>query len=88
MKDPFRSDPITTQKCFPKFRIFIKVIHFAAITHVDESYSDRVGTIQENVIATTTLLEAINTHGQIKRFVHISTGRTNKNSLVIFQIFR
>uniref|UniRef100_A0A1I8BBD6 NAD(P)-bd_dom domain-containing protein n=1 Tax=Meloidogyne hapla TaxID=6305 RepID=A0A1I8BBD6_MELHA len=53
------------------------VIHFAAITHVDESYSDRVGTIQENVISTTTLLEAINTHGQIKRFVHISTEINN-----------
>ena len=49
------------------------VIHFAAITHVDESYSDRIGTIQENVIAITTLLEAINAYGQMKRLVHIST---------------
>nr|CAD2171105.1 unnamed protein product [Meloidogyne enterolobii] len=57
------------------------VIHFAAITHVDESYSDRVGTIQENVIATTTLLEAVNTHGQIKRFVHISTDEVYGDSV-------
>jgi len=49
------------------------VIHFAAITHVDESYTDRVGTIQENVIATTALLEAINACGGVKRMVHIST---------------
>lgn len=49
------------------------VIHFAAITHVDESYSDRIGTIQENIISTTTLLEAINAYGNIKRLVHIST---------------
>ncbi|KAF7632296.1 NAD(P)-bd_dom domain-containing protein [Meloidogyne graminicola] len=57
------------------------VIHFAAITHVDESYSDRVGTIQENIIATTTLLEAINTHKQIKRFVHISTDEVYGDSM-------
>lgn len=49
------------------------VIHFAAITHVDESYDNRVGTIQENVIATTSLLESINAIGGVKRFVHIST---------------
>jgi len=49
------------------------VIHFAAITHVDESYSDRIGTIQENVISTTTLLEATNSYGKLTRFVHIST---------------
>ncbi|KAI1730944.1 GDP-mannose 4,6 dehydratase domain-containing protein [Ditylenchus destructor] len=48
-------------------------IHFAAITHVDESYSDRIGTIQENVISTTTLLEAVNAYGRLRRFVHIST---------------
>jgi dTDP-glucose 4,6-dehydratase len=50
------------------------VIHFAAITHVDESYSDRIGTIQENIISTTTLLEAINACGrEVRRLVHIST---------------
>jgi len=49
------------------------VIHFAAITHVDESYENRIGTIQENVIATTSLLESINVSGGVQRFVHIST---------------
>lgn len=63
---------------FTFFYILFKidtVIHFAAITHVDESYSDRIGTIQENIISTTTLLEAINAYGNIKRLVHISTGQ-------------
>lgn len=32
-----------------------------------------MGTIQENVIATTSLLESINVAGGIRRFVHIST---------------
>ncbi|KAI6195056.1 DTDP-D-glucose 4,6-dehydratase [Aphelenchoides besseyi] len=49
------------------------VIHFAAITHVDESYENRIGTIQENVIATTSLLEAVNVAKTVRRFVHIST---------------
>lgn len=52
------------------------VIHFAAVTHVDESYADRVGTINENVMSTTTLLESIanGSHRKVKRLVHISTG--------------
>jgi len=49
------------------------VIHSAAITHVDDSYADRIGTIHENVIATTNLLEAINNYGTLRRMVHIST---------------
>ncbi|CAB3400989.1 unnamed protein product [Caenorhabditis bovis] len=51
------------------------VIHFAAITHVDESYSDRIGTIQDNIISTTTLLESIvnRSYKGVKRLVHIST---------------
>ena len=55
------------------------VIHFAAITHVDESYSDRIGTIRDNVISTTTLLESIvnRNYNSIKRLVHISTGLSN-----------
>ena len=50
------------------------MIHFAAITHVDESYENRIGTIQENIVATTTLLEAVNAAKTVERFVHISTG--------------
>ncbi|KAL3103268.1 hypothetical protein niasHS_002454 [Heterodera schachtii] len=57
------------------------VIHFAAITHVDESYTDRIGTIQENVIATTTLLEAINFYGRVRRLVHISTDEVYGDSM-------
>ncbi|CAP32737.1 Protein CBG14085 [Caenorhabditis briggsae] len=51
------------------------VIHFAAITHVDESYSDRIGTIQDNIISTTTLLESIvnSPYKGVKKLVHIST---------------
>jgi len=52
------------------------VIHFAAITHVDESYRHRIDTIKDNIISTATLLESIvnRNYTGVKRFVHISTG--------------
>uniref|UniRef100_A0A914VWP6 dTDP-D-glucose 4,6-dehydratase n=1 Tax=Plectus sambesii TaxID=2011161 RepID=A0A914VWP6_9BILA len=50
------------------------IIHFAAITHVDDSYHDRIGTISDNVLSTTVLLEVIaHDYKQLERFVHIST---------------
>ncbi|VDK76220.1 unnamed protein product, partial [Onchocerca ochengi] len=50
------------------------IIHFAAMTHVDKSYADRIGTIEENVMSMTTLLEAATfRYNGIKRFIHIST---------------
>lgn len=49
------------------------VIHFAAITHVDDSYADRDGTISENIMSTLRLLEAVKNYKKLKRFVHIST---------------
>uniref|UniRef100_A0A915BAU8 dTDP-D-glucose 4,6-dehydratase n=1 Tax=Parascaris univalens TaxID=6257 RepID=A0A915BAU8_PARUN len=58
------------------------VIHFAAITHVDESYSDRVGTIAQNVLSTTTLLEAVTFHyPNLRRLVHISTDEVYGDSM-------
>ncbi|MCP9264991.1 dTDP-glucose 4,6-dehydratase [Dirofilaria immitis] len=50
------------------------IIHFAAMTDVDKSYSDRIGTIEENVMSIMTLLEIISfRYNGIKRFLHIST---------------
>ncbi|KAL3990514.1 NAD dependent epimerase/dehydratase family protein [Acanthocheilonema viteae] len=50
------------------------IIHFAAITDVDKSYIDRIGTIEENTMSMTILLEVIAfQYNGIKRFVHIST---------------
>ncbi|VDM51624.1 unnamed protein product [Angiostrongylus costaricensis] len=51
------------------------VIHFAAVTHVDESYTDRIGTIRDNIISTTSLLECVvnRNYKGVRRLVHIST---------------
>uniref|UniRef100_A0A0K0F3U3 dTDP-D-glucose 4,6-dehydratase n=1 Tax=Strongyloides venezuelensis TaxID=75913 RepID=A0A0K0F3U3_STRVS len=65
-------DQSSVESALKKYNIDT-IIHFAAVTHVDDSYSDRIGTIQENIISTTTLLEAVNKWGNLKRFVHIST---------------
>ena len=49
------------------------VIHFAAQSHVDTSFTNPMLYTQDNVIGTHTLLEACRAHGKIVRFIHIST---------------
>jgi len=49
------------------------VVHFAAQSHVDTSFTDPLSYTQDNVVGTHTLLEACRTYGRIQRFVHIST---------------
>ena len=48
------------------------IIHFAALSHVDTSFSTPIDFSRTNIIGTHNLLEAAKLHG-IKRFVHIST---------------
>ncbi|KAJ3336293.1 hypothetical protein HDU93_003126 [Gonapodya sp. JEL0774] len=48
------------------------ILHFAAQTHVDNSFGDSLGFTQNNVMGTHVLLEAARTHG-VRRFVHVST---------------
>lgn len=49
------------------------VVHFAAQSHVDNSFKNSVQFTRDNVLGTHTLLEACREYGKIKRFVHIST---------------
>jgi len=48
------------------------VIHFAAHTHVDNSFGNSFLFTENNILGTHVLLEACKEHG-IKRFVHVST---------------
>ncbi|RKP05915.1 hypothetical protein THASP1DRAFT_25673 [Thamnocephalis sphaerospora] len=48
------------------------ILHFAAQTHVDNSFGDSFEFTKNNVMGTHVLLEAAKEHG-IKRFVHVST---------------
>jgi UDP-glucose 4,6-dehydratase len=50
------------------------IMHFAAQTHVDNSFGNSIAFTQANVIGTHTLLEAAKAHkDQIRRFIHVST---------------
>jgi len=49
------------------------VIHFAAQTHVDNSFGNSIQFTKDNVLGTHTLLECCKDYGSIKRFIHIST---------------
>ena len=49
------------------------VVHFAAQTHVDDSYKNPLECVRCNVEGTVTLLEACQAYGRVKRFVYINT---------------
>ena len=49
------------------------VIHFAAQTHVDNSFGNSIQFTRDNVLGTHTLLECSKEYGKIQRFIHIST---------------
>lgn len=64
------------------------IMHFAAQTHVDNSFGNSITFTQNNIIGTHVLLEAAtsyvdrNNHDGIRRFIHVSTdevyGETNE----------
>jgi dTDP-glucose 4,6-dehydratase len=49
------------------------IIHFAAQTHVDNSFGNSIQFTLDNVLGTHTLLECCKEYGGIRRFIHIST---------------
>jgi dTDP-glucose 4,6-dehydratase len=58
------------------------VIHFAAQSHVDNSFCESLKYTNDNVIGTHTLLEACRTYGHIKKFIHISTDEVYGESMI------
>lgn len=57
------------------------VMHFAANSHVQNSFGDPFSFTENNVLGTHVLLDRVRSYGRIKRFVHVSTdevyGETN-----------
>ncbi|GAB9464979.1 Dtdp-glucose 4,6-dehydratase [Globisporangium polare] len=49
------------------------IMHFAAQSHVDNSFGNSIAFSQTNILGTHVLLEAARVHGKIQRFVHVST---------------
>lgn len=49
------------------------IMHFAASSHVQNSFTDAFTFTHNNITGTQVLLEAAKAHGRIKRFLHVST---------------
>merc|ERR1719482_2683305 len=49
------------------------IMHFAAQTHVDNSFGTSLDFTQSNIVGTHILLEVARTSGRITRFLHVST---------------
>eukprot|EP00475_Leptophrys_vorax_P011504 TRINITY_DN18062_c0_g1_i1.p1 TRINITY_DN18062_c0_g1~~TRINITY_DN18062_c0_g1_i1.p1 ORF type:complete len:658 (+),score=89.42 TRINITY_DN18062_c0_g1_i1:132-2105(+) len=62
------------------------VMHFAAQTHVDNSFGNSFEFTKNNIYGTHVLLESCKVAGTIKRFIHVSTdevyGETSADALV------
>ena len=58
------------------------VIHFAAQTHVQNSFSDALQFTKDNILGTHTLLEACRIYGNINKFIHVSTDEVYGESMV------
>ena len=57
------------------------VIHFAAQSHVDNSFENSIQFTQDNIFATHNLLECCRKYGKIKLFIHVSTDEVYGESL-------
>ncbi len=62
------------------FKINI-VIHFAAQSHVDNSFANPLQYTSDNIVGSHTLIEACRTHGQIIRYIYMSTDEVYGESL-------
>ena len=58
------------------------VIHFAAQSHVQTSFTDSLQYTKDNVIGTHTLLECCRIYNKIRRFIHVSTDEVYGESLL------
>lgn len=58
------------------------VIHFAAQSHVQNSFDDSLQYTQDNVLGTHTILEACRNYGKIEKFIHISTDEVYGESML------
>ena len=57
------------------------VIHFAAQSHVQNSFEDSLTYSQDNIVGTHTLLECCRKYNKIKKFIHVSTDEVYGESM-------
>lgn len=59
------------------------IIHFAAQSHVQNSFEDSLQYTNDNVLGTHTLLETARRYGKIEKFIHISTDEVYGESMIM-----
>lgn len=65
-------DKVLLKRIFNMYNIEY-VVHFAAQTHVDNSFDNSINYTIDNILGTHQLIECSRLYGNIKKFVHIST---------------
>ena len=58
------------------------VVHFAAQSHVQNSFENSLQYTQDNILGTHTLLEVCRKYGKIERFIHCSTDEVYGESML------
>lgn len=58
------------------------IIHFAAQSHVQNSFTDALQYTKDNVLGTHMLLEASRIYGKIQKFIHVSTDEVYGESML------
>ena len=69
------------QYILKKYRI-THVIHFAAQSHVQDSFTDSLKYTQDNIVATHHLLEACRLYNNLEKFIHVSTDEVYGESII------
>jgi len=64
------------------FHKITHIVHFAAQSHVQNSFDDSIQFTMDNVVGTHTLLEASRLYGKIERFIHVSTDEVYGESML------
>jgi dTDP-glucose 4,6-dehydratase len=58
------------------------IIHFAAQSHVQNSFEDSIKFTYDNILGTHTLLECCRKYGKIQKFIHVSTDEVYGESML------
>ncbi|MHB1909687.1 MAG: dTDP-glucose 4,6-dehydratase [Nitrososphaerales archaeon] len=69
-------------KILDQYKITV-IVHFAAQSHVDKSFTNQMDYINTNIIGTYTLLECAHKYGKVERFINVSTDEVYGDTSII-----
>jgi dTDP-glucose 4,6-dehydratase len=76
------SDAIKTLGAILKEHAVTHVVHFAAQSHVQNSFGESLQYTRDNVVGTHNLLESARLYGGLQRFIHVSTDEVYGESMM------